>query len=49
MLGWLLVDAGDLAGAACRFRAAEDDRVYAVRASARKGLRALATQAPSPR
>jgi TolA-binding protein len=44
MLGWLLVDTGDLAGAERRFRAAENDPVDAVRASARKGLRAIASR-----
>ena len=44
MLGWMLVDAGELAAAERSFRAAENDKVDAVRASARKGLKALATR-----
>jgi hypothetical protein len=42
MLGWLLLDAGDLDGAEARFHAAEDDKVDSVRASAAKGLKAIA-------
>jgi len=38
MLGWLLLDAGDLEGAEARFRAAADDPAELVRASATKGL-----------
>jgi TolA-binding protein len=41
VLGWLLLDAGDVAGAEARFRAAADDRVETVRASAKKGLEAI--------
>jgi TolA-binding protein len=40
-LGWLLLDAGDDAGAAAMFHAAEHDRVERVRASAKKGLAKL--------
>jgi TolA-binding protein len=39
MLGWILLEAGDVAGAAARFRAAVDDPVPAVRNGAREGLR----------
>jgi hypothetical protein len=42
MLGWLLLDVHDRAGAQRRFRAAAGDRADAVRASARAGLQALA-------
>ncbi len=42
MLGWLLVDAGDPAAATARFTAAKDDPVDSVRASARRGLAAIA-------
>jgi hypothetical protein len=42
MLGWLLVERGDCAGAEPRFRAAADDVTPAVRDSARAGLAALA-------
>ena len=42
MLGWLLVDSGDLGEAERRFRAAVDDRVPSIRESARKGLEAVA-------
>lgn len=38
MLGWLLLDAGDLDGADARFRAAAGDPADSVRASSRKGL-----------
>ena len=38
MLGWLLLDAGERAEAARRFRAAADDASTAVRDSARSGL-----------
>jgi hypothetical protein len=46
MLGWLLLDVHDRAGARRRFRAAADDRADAVRASARAGLQALAEAEP---
>jgi TolA-binding protein len=38
MLGWILLDAGDLEGATRRFWAAAQDRVDEVRQSARAGL-----------
>jgi hypothetical protein len=38
ILGWLLLDRGDLDAAETRFRAAANDRVDAVRTSANKGL-----------
>jgi TolA-binding protein len=41
MLGWLLLDAGDLDGAAARFTAATADAVPAVRTGARAGLDAV--------
>ena len=41
MLGWLVIDS-DLARAEALFRTAEKDRVAAVRASATKGLAAIA-------
>lgn len=43
LLGWILLERGDLDGAEQRFRAAEADPVAAVRASARKGLDAVQT------
>ena len=42
MLGWLLVDAHELAAAESRFRAAAQDARPAVRDSARAGLAAVA-------
>jgi hypothetical protein len=42
MLGWMLIDRGDCAGAEARFRAAAADATPAVRDSARAGLAALA-------
>jgi hypothetical protein len=42
MLGWLLIDRGDCAGAEARFRAAAVDATPAVRDSASAGLAALA-------
>lgn len=42
MLGWLLLTIDDLDGAEAHFRAAADDRVDTVRASARAGLKAVA-------
>jgi TolA-binding protein len=41
MLGWILLDAGDVEGAAARFRIAAGDTVPAVRESARRGLEAV--------
>jgi TolA-binding protein len=46
MLGWMLVDTGDLEEARTRFRAAAADPSAAVQASARDGLQALE---PAPR
>lgn len=42
MLGWLLLEDGDLAGAERRFAAARDDSVPAVSSSARAGLEEIA-------
>ncbi|HEY0838957.1 MAG TPA: tetratricopeptide repeat protein [Vulgatibacter sp.] len=43
LLGWILLEKGDVDGAEKRFRAAEADPVASVRASARKGLDAVQT------
>jgi hypothetical protein len=42
MLGWILLERGDVDGAERRFRAAADDPVQTVRTSARRGLEAVA-------
>lgn len=46
LLGWILYAGGDLDAAATRFHAAEHDRVPQVRASAQKGLEAIARSRP---
>lgn len=43
LLGWILLERGDLDGAERRFRAAEADPVASVRTSARKGIDAVQT------
>ena len=47
MLGWLLLEAGEPAAAAARFRAALDDRVEQVRRGATAGLQAVRAADPS--
>ena len=49
MLGWLLVDAAEWSRAEHAFLRAEADRADVVRASARKGLQALAQRRPRGR
>jgi hypothetical protein len=41
LLGWLLLESGDKAGATSRFRTALADPVERVRANARAGLQAV--------
>ncbi len=45
MLGWALLDEGDLTGAATHFRAAARDKVSEVRASGEAGLAAITARA----
>jgi hypothetical protein len=48
MLGWMLLDAGDVTGARAAFERAANDPVDRVRTSARQGLERLGTGTPVP-
>jgi TolA-binding protein len=48
MLGWMLVDAGDVTGARAAFERAANDPVDRVRLSARQGLERLGARAATP-